>query len=60
MPFRIPVPNAPTNLLQKIELSFVGKVSKIADQIRNGIVITCATTSLKHLDGLGGRHDVVG
>jgi hypothetical protein len=60
VPFRIPVPNAPADLVEEIEPPFVSQVSKIADQIGNGIVVTCAATSLKHLDGLGGRHDVVG
>jgi hypothetical protein len=35
-------------------------VSEIADQVCDGMLVTCAAVPLKYRDGLGGPRDVVG
>jgi hypothetical protein len=60
MLFRVPMPNAPSCLAEKVEAALISQVSEIADQISNGMVVTSSTVPLKNGDGLGGPGNVVG
>jgi hypothetical protein len=60
MMFRVPVPNAPRDLAEKVESTLLHQVSQIADQVCNGMLVTCAAMPLKNRDGLGGPRNVVG
>ena len=55
----VPVPNAPPDLAEKVEISLIGQVAKIADQVYDGMLIASAAVPLKNRDGLGGPGDVV-
>ncbi len=57
---RVPVPNATPYLAEKVEAALLGQVSKIADQVRDGMLVTSAAVRLKNRDSFGGPNDVVG
>jgi len=59
MMLRIPVPNAPPDLAEKVETALLGQVSEIADQVCNGVLVTSAAAPLKNSDRLGSPGDVV-
>ena len=58
--FCVPMPNPSLDLTDKVEAAFLSQVSKIADQVCNGMFITGATVPLKNRDGLGGPRNVIG
>jgi hypothetical protein len=60
MMFRVPMPNSSLHLTDKVEAALLNQVPKIADQVCNGMFITCAAVPLKNRDGLGGPRNVVG
>jgi len=60
MMLRIPVPNAPPDLTEKVETALLGQVSEIADQVCDGVLVTSAAAPLKNRDRLGSPGDVVG
>jgi hypothetical protein len=60
MMFRVPMPNSSLHLTDKVEAALLSQVPKIADQVCNGMFITCAAVPLKNRDGLGGPRNVVG
>ena len=51
---RVPVPNAPPYLAEKVEAALLSQVSEIADQVCDGMLVTSAAVLLKNRDGLGG------
>ena len=53
MMLRIPVPNAPPDLAEKVETALLGQVSEIADQVCNGVLVTSAAAPLENRDRLG-------
>ena len=55
---RIPVPNAPPDLAEKVETALLGQVSEIADQVCDGMLVTGVAVALKYRDGLGGPGNV--
>ena len=50
MMLRIPVPNAPPDVAEKIETALLGQVSEIADQVCDGMLVTSAAVLLKNSD----------
>jgi hypothetical protein len=60
MMFRAPMPNLSPDLTDKIEAALLSQVSKIADQVCDGMFIIGAAVLLKNRDGLGGPRNVVG
>jgi hypothetical protein len=57
---RVPVPNAPFDLAEKVEASLLGQVAEITDQVRDGMIVTGAAVTLKSRDSLGSPVNVVG
>jgi hypothetical protein len=53
------VSDPPANLVQKIEALLFGQMSKIADEIGDGMLIACATMTLKDLYCGGSPSSVV-
>jgi hypothetical protein len=60
MMLREPVANTAPNLGDKIEVAFFGQVSKIADQVCDGVLFNGAAAPLKNRERLGGRCNVCG
>jgi hypothetical protein len=59
MLFRVPVPNAPPHLAEKVETALISQVSEIADQVCDGMIVTSLTVPLKNRDCLGSPGNVV-
>jgi hypothetical protein len=55
---REPVANAPPNLGDKIEVTLLGQMSKIADQVGDGVFLHGAAALLKNRERLGGGGNV--
>ena len=60
MMLREPVPNASPNLADKIEVALLSQVSKIADQVCDGVLLDGAAAPLKNRERLSGRCNVLG
>jgi hypothetical protein len=60
MMLRIPVPNPPPDLAEKVETALLSQVSEIADQVCDGVLVTSAAAPLENRDRLGSPGDVVG
>jgi len=60
MMLREPLANTTPNLGDKIEVAFLGQVSKIADQVCDGVLFNGAAALLKDRECLGGRGNVFG
>lgn len=54
MMLRVPVPNTPLYLTEKVEAALLSQVSEIADQVCDGMLLTGAAVLLKNRDGLSG------
>jgi hypothetical protein len=59
MVLRVPVSNAPSHLVEKVEATLLGQMSEIADQVCDGMLITSAAVPLKNGDRVGGPGDMV-
>ena len=57
---REPVANITPNLGDKIEIALLGQVSKITDQVCDGVLFNGAAAPLKNRERLGGRCNVFG
>ena len=60
MALREPVPNAALNLAKKVEIALDSQMSKIANQIGDGMFVTRAAAMLKNGKRVGGRGNVFG
>ena len=60
MLLRVPMPNAPLDLAEKVKAKVIGQVSEVADQVCDRMLIATSAVLLKNRDGLGGPHDMVG
>jgi len=60
MMLRVPVPDAPLDIAEKVEATLLCQVPEVADQVCDGMLIAGVAVSLKYGDGLGGPRDVVG
>ena len=56
----VPVPNAPAYLADKVETALIREMSEIADQVGDGMIVTCPAMTLKQCHDLSGPGDVVG
>ena len=54
MMLRVPVPNAPFDLAEKVEATILSQMTEVADQVCDGMLVSGATVLLKNRDGLGG------
>ena len=57
---REPVPNTTPNLGDKIQVAFLGQVSEITNQVRDGVLFNGAAALLKNRERLGGGDNVFG
>jgi hypothetical protein len=46
----VPVPKAAPHLAKKIETTMLGQMPEIADQVGDGMFVTCAAVLLEHRD----------
>jgi hypothetical protein len=46
MMLRVPVPDAPLGLAEKVEATLLREVPEVADQVCNGMLVTSAAVSL--------------
>jgi hypothetical protein len=46
MMLRVPVPDAPLDLAEKVEAALLREVSEVADQVCNGMLVTSAAMPL--------------
>jgi hypothetical protein len=60
MMLREPVANTTPNLADKIEVALLSQVSKIADQVCDGVLFNGAAAPLKNRERLSGRCNVFG
>src|ERR1035438_3288129 len=60
MMFRVPMPNPSPDLTDKVKAALLSQVSEIANQIRDGMLVTGAAVPLINRDGLGGPGNMVG
>src|SRR5208283_3495132 len=58
--FHKPMLHPTLGLAQKIDTSFVGQQPKVANQIRDGVLINGATGALKNREGLSRRANMLG
>jgi hypothetical protein len=58
--FGVPMPNPSPDFTDKVEAALLSQVPEIADQVCDGMLVTCAAVLLENRDGLGGPRDVVG
>ena len=57
--FGVPVPDASPYFAQKVEAALLRQVPEVADQVRDGMLVTGVAVPLKNGDGLGGPRNVV-
>jgi hypothetical protein len=60
MMLREPVANTTANLGEKIEITLLGQVPEITDQVCDGVLVNGAAALLKNRERLGGRCNVFG
>jgi hypothetical protein len=60
MKFRVPMPNPPPNLTDKVKAAFLSQVSEIANQVCDGVLVIGTGVPLINRDRLGGPDNVVG
>jgi len=59
MLLRVPVPNAPAKLTDKVKAALLGQVSEVANQVGDGMLLSRTAMTLKSPYGLCGPSDVV-
>jgi hypothetical protein len=57
---RVPVPDAPLDLAEKVEATLLRQVPEVADQVCDCVLVTSTAVPLKNGDGLGGPRNVIG
>jgi hypothetical protein len=60
MMLRVPVPDAPLELAEKVEATILSQMTEVADQVCDGMLVSGATVLLKNRDGLGSPCNVIG
>jgi len=60
MMLRVPMPDAPLDLAEKVEATLLRQVPEVADQVCDGMLIAGVAVSLKYGDGVGSPCNVVG
>jgi hypothetical protein len=60
MMLRVPVPDAPLDLADKVEATILSQMTEVADQVCDGMLVSSATVLLKNRDGLGSPCNVIG
>ena len=56
----VPVPNAALCLTDEVKAALIGQVSEVANNVCNGMFVTCAAAHLESCYRFGGPSDVVG
>jgi hypothetical protein len=60
MMLRVPVPDAPLDLAEKVEATILSQMTEVADQVCDGMLVSGATVLLKKRNCLGSPCNMIG